>query len=171
MVGLLREDVLAAGSEDDVYNAVLAYIEACDAGSGGPVQGVSQISEKDRQALWGCCRFAYCSAGVQTKLARLPEAAGGLLGEYLLGMMAKQRLGDAAGDVMENVVWPGECSQMRPRRKVHIHLLLSTLPLSLPPFLDPLLPSSLCTPIPFHPSFHLPIPRLSLNMERENFKL
>jgi hypothetical protein len=84
VAGLLGDDGLAAGSEDEVYRAVAAYVEARDAMDGGGAGagkggegGGGRLSGEERRAVWGCCRFAYCSAGVQAKLARLPEAAGG----------------------------------------------------------------------------------------------
>ncbi len=69
-------------------------------------------------------RFAYCSPGVQAKLARLPEAAGGLGQEYLLGVVAERmaREGDGAGAVVEGGGGGGGVgsAQMRPRRRQQV---------------------------------------------------
>ncbi len=48
-----------------VYRAVAACVAARDArGAGGAGGG---LSADERRALWGCCRFAYCSAAVQAR--------------------------------------------------------------------------------------------------------
>ena len=69
-------------------------------------------------------RFAYCSAGVQAKLARLAEAAGGLGQEYLLGVVAERmaREGDGAGAAVEGADGGGGegSAQMRPRRRQEV---------------------------------------------------
>ncbi len=72
--------------------------------------------------MWGCCRFAYCSAGVQARLARLPDAAGGLGQEYLLGVVAERMAKEGDGAGVEGVDGGGGegSSQMRPRRKQQV---------------------------------------------------
>ncbi len=68
-------------------------------------------------------RFAYCSAGVQARLARLPDTAGGLRDEFLLGMVAERMAREGAGAVAvlegaESADGKGGegSSQLRPRR-------------------------------------------------------
>jgi hypothetical protein len=92
VAGLLGDDGLAVETEDDVHRAVAAYLAAREA-RGAPAP------EAERRALWGCCRFAYCSGGVQAELAGLGEAAGGLGQEFLWGVVAERmrREGGEAG--------------------------------------------------------------------------
>ena len=141
VAGLLGDDGLAAGSEDEVYRAVAAYVEARDAQhgrGGGGGEGGGRLSGEERRAMWGCCRFAYCSAGVQAKLARLPEAEGGLGQEFLLGVVAERmaREGGAAGAGAEGVDGGGAegTAQMRPRRgQVVLGSVSVSVSVSLPP--------------------------------------
>ena len=93
VAGLLGDDGLAVETEDDVHRAVAAYLAAREA-RGAPAP------EAERRALWGCCRFAYCSAGVQAELAGLAEAAEGLGQEFLWGVVAERmrREGGEAGE-------------------------------------------------------------------------
>ena len=129
VAGLLGEDGLAAGSEDDVYRAVAAYVETRDArdgGGGGGGEGGAgggRLTGEERRGLWGCCRFAYCSAGVQAKLARLAEAKGGLGQAYLLGVVAERmaREGGGAAEGLD-IEGGGEegSAQMRPRRRQEV---------------------------------------------------
>ena len=61
VTGLLGDDGLAAGSEDEVYRAVAAYVEARDAQHGagrGGGEGGGRVSGEERRAVWGCWRFA-----------------------------------------------------------------------------------------------------------------
>jgi hypothetical protein len=123
VVGLLGEDGLGVKSEDEVYRAVVGYVEARGRADGG---GGARLCLEERRGLWGCCRFAYCSAGVQGALARLPEAAGVLGQEYLLGVVAERmaREGDAAGGTTNLIHGEAEnvqtSSQIRPRQKQQV---------------------------------------------------
>ena len=45
------------GCEDEVYRAAAAYVE----GRGG------ELTEEERRGVWGCVRFAWCSAEAQVK--------------------------------------------------------------------------------------------------------
>ena len=92
VVELLKDDGLVAGSEDEVYWAVTEYVEAREARCVARDGGGGELSEEERRALWGCCRFAYCSAGVQARLVLLAEAARdqGLMAEYLKEMVAER---------------------------------------------------------------------------------
>ena len=58
VAGLLGDDGLAAGSEDEVYRAVAGYVEARDAmdgRGGGGGSGGGRLSGEERRGLWGCC--------------------------------------------------------------------------------------------------------------------
>ena len=45
------------GCEDEVYRAAAAYVE----GRGG------ELTEEERRGVWGCVRFAWCSAEAQVR--------------------------------------------------------------------------------------------------------
>ncbi len=122
---LLGHDGLAVGSEDEVYRAVAGYVEARDAMGGGSGEEGGEdggrLSCEERRGLWGCCRFAYCSEGVQAKLARLPEANCGLClaTDYLLGVVSKRmaKEDEGAGAAIDGAGWKLKLSsQMRLRR-------------------------------------------------------
>ena len=74
VAGLLGDDGLAAGSEDEVYRAVAGYVEARDAmhaGGGGGASGGGRLSGEERRGLWGCCRFAYCPEDLTSRSDQL----------------------------------------------------------------------------------------------------
>jgi hypothetical protein len=129
VIGVLDKDGLGVKSEDEVYRAVAGYVEARDRADSG---GGGRLCEEERRGLWGCCRFAYCSAEVQGALARLPEAAGVLGQEYLLGVvaerMARERI--AAGgttNLIDGEAEIGETSsQIRPRQTQQVLFRAST---------------------------------------------
>jgi hypothetical protein len=50
-----------------VYRAAAAYVETRDARGGGGGGG-GRLSGEERRAVWGSCRFAFCSAEVQASL-------------------------------------------------------------------------------------------------------
>jgi hypothetical protein len=123
----LEEDELGVAHEDEVYQAVGAYVSARDSqgaaacgsgGAGGNGVGGRQLTGEERQALWGCCRFAYCSIEVKAALIQLPEAAGRLMKEFLLGVVARE--GREAGAVVEGFegLEGGRSSQTRARAKL-----------------------------------------------------
>jgi hypothetical protein len=85
---LLGDDALAAGDEDEVHAAAAAYLAAREARGGAAAAPTAE----ERAAVWGCCRFAYCSAGVQAELERVAEEeGGGLMREFLRGVTARMR--------------------------------------------------------------------------------
>jgi hypothetical protein len=89
---LLGDDALAVETEDQVHRAAAAYLAARQA-RGAPA------AEVERRAVWGSCRFAYCSAGVQAELARAAEAeGGGLAQEFLWGVVAERRRREEGGE-------------------------------------------------------------------------
>jgi hypothetical protein len=118
--------------------AVAAYISACDTqdpaagcrgGAGGSGVGGRQLTGEERRALWGCCRFTYCSTEVKAALVQLPEAMGGLMEEFLLGVVARE--GRETGAVVEGLkgLEGGRSSQTRARAKLVRVVRSGSLPL------------------------------------------